>query len=46
MATLKAVVLRIEHVWAIELDFLGEQSTFDVYSVKPPMYFDWELKEK
>jgi len=46
MTTLKTVVQHTEHVWAIELDFSGEQSTLDVYSVKPPKYFDWELNEK
>jgi len=46
MATLKTVVLGIEHVWAMELDFSGEQSILYVYSVKTPMYFDWELNEK
>jgi hypothetical protein len=46
MATSKTVVLHVEHVWAMELDFSGEQSTLDVYSVKTLMYFDWELNEK
>lgn len=46
MATLETVVLRIERVWAMELDISGEQSTMDVYSVKTPVYFDWELNEK
>jgi len=46
MATLKNVVLRTEHVWAMELDFSGEQSNLDVYSMKTLKYFDWELNEK
>jgi hypothetical protein len=46
MATLTTVVLRVEHIWAMELDFSREESTLDVYSVKPPMYFDWEPNEK
>lgn len=46
MATVKAAVLHVEHIWAMELDFSGEQSTLDVYAVKTLTYFDWELNEK
>jgi hypothetical protein len=46
MATLKTVLLRMQHIAAVELDFSGEQSTLDVYSVKIPMHFDRELNEK